>query len=184
MTASEEPDAPVLLPTCGVGFEGFTECPRMIAADKTSYIRELDKEPNWQYLFLRPRRFGKSTFLQTLALYYDKSKAGQFQDTFRDFYIGSNPTAAASSLLVLCFDFSQISHTPEEMKIHFHSHIFSVLTEFLSANSKFLQPFDSKELLIKDDGGQSLRNVLVREILRRHSTSKLSPAVEFSQTPG
>jgi hypothetical protein len=179
----QQPDAPVLLPTCGGGFRAFTEDPKIIAADKTSYIEELDKEPRYQYLFLRPRRFGKSTFLQTLSRYYDKAKAGQFEDTFRDFYIGAHRTADASSLLVLCFDLSRISvlDTMEQMRVQFHSHISSTLKRFLLTNSQLLQPFDSKKLLDEADGAKSLKNVLVREILLRHSTSKLSPAVGFSR---
>ena len=124
-----KPDAPALLPTCGAGFGAFTGYPKIIAADKTQYIEELDKEPMYQYLFLRPRRFGKSTFLQTLSNYYDKSKAGQFEDTFCDFYIGKNRTTAASSLLVLCFDPSRmlILGTAGGMEAQFHTHIYTTL---------------------------------------------------------
>ena len=44
--------------------------------DKTAYIRKLEryKAP----VFLRPRRFGKSLLVSTLAHYYDRTKADRF----------------------------------------------------------------------------------------------------------
>jgi len=52
-------------------------------------------------MFLRPRRFGKSTFLQMLSSHYNKMLQPNFANNF---YIGKHPTEAASSLLILCFN--------------------------------------------------------------------------------
>ena len=52
-------------------------------------------------MYLRPRRWDKSTFLQTLPNYYGKNKADEFEDTFDQLYTGKHPTPSRSSLLVL-----------------------------------------------------------------------------------
>lgn len=163
MTASRPPPANHL-PSGGAGFADLTTYPNIIAADKTRYIELLDAAPKYQYLFLRPRRFGKSTFLQTLSSYYDKRLQSKFDDIFGCLYIGKNPTEAASSLLVLCFDFSQITVTTslEEAKESFHRVINNDLRDFLMNNQRCLLPFDADVLLDRASGDTSLRNVLVR----------------------
>jgi hypothetical protein len=113
-------------------------------------------------MFLRPRRWGKSTFLQTLADYYDKTKADAFNDTFGQLYIGKKPTRYRSSLLVLLFDFSTIStlDTLQETRREFNDTINLALEGFLTNSAKFLGNPD-KVTLIKESGAQSLRRVLV-----------------------
>ncbi|CAG8746942.1 600_t:CDS:2, partial [Acaulospora colombiana] len=91
------------------GFHEITSLYNLIAADKTRYIELLDHTPKYSYMFLRPRRWGKSTFLQTLTDYYDKTKKDSFNDIFGDLYIGKHPTADRNRLLVLRFDFSEVS---------------------------------------------------------------------------
>ena len=53
-------------------------------ADKTRFLPLLeDKSRGRPYaLFLRPRRFGKSTFLSLLEHYYDVARADQFAELF------------------------------------------------------------------------------------------------------
>jgi len=163
--SATQPPGPPQLPSFGAGFRHLTTYPNIIAADKTRYIEMLDMDSSYQYLFLRPRRFGKSTFLQTLSSYYDKSLQEKFADTFAYLYIGQHPTEAASSLLVLCFDFSEIgSASLEETKQLFHDYINSVLRDFLATNSRFLNDFKENELLIEAQAQRSLTNVLVRYI--------------------
>ena len=101
-------DAPTCLPTQG-GFKEVTSLHNVIAVDKTAYIGLLDEDQRYRYMFLRPRRWGKSTFLQTLANYYDKTKKEHFYHIFGDLYIGKHPTWGRNSLLVLQFDFSSVS---------------------------------------------------------------------------
>lgn len=127
------------------------------------YIEELDKSPQSEYMFLRPRRWGKSTFLQMLANYYDKTKAGQFGDIFGQFYIGKHPTSARSSFLVLVFDFSCI-RTYGDVFESFNDTLNETLRAFLHANAEFLGYPDPKAL-IKAKATSSLQAVLVRDSL-------------------
>ena len=155
------------LPTTGGGFKDFTTYPNLIAADKTRYIELLDAQSKYQYLFLRPRRFGKSTFLQTLSTYYDKRLKSSFLDIFGCLYIGRHPTQGANRYLVLCFDFSQLHMSGgfnQATEHYYHSYINSVLSDFLNDNSSFLQPFERDKLLDMDNSALSLRKVLVRHL--------------------
>jgi hypothetical protein len=155
------------LPSLGAGFTDLTSYPNLIAADKTRYIELLDVESKYQYLFLRPRRFGKSTFLQMLSRYYDKRFEKNFPNTFGCLYIGQHPTIYASSLLVLCFDFSKIevSQSGDETKQNLHHYIHVVLEEFLEMNHQFLPNFEQGKLLDKTSSLRSLNNILVCYIL-------------------
>lgn len=86
------------------GFFTLLRYPGTIVADKTYYIHLLEKQ-QFQYMFLRPRRWGKSTFLNMLAAYYVINTRDQFDHLFG---IGKEPTASRNSHLVLLFDFSSI----------------------------------------------------------------------------
>jgi hypothetical protein len=123
------------------------------------YIEELDKSREYQYMFLRPRRWGKSTFLQMLADYYDKNKATQFDDTFSHLYIGKHPTPCRSSLLILLFDFSSI-RTFEQLNESFNDTLNLTLRLFLETNARFLGHPDPGAL-IQAKAIQSLEAVLV-----------------------
>lgn len=74
--------------------------------DKTKYIPRLE---NYNApVFLRPRRFGKSLLVSTLAHYYDRTVAGRFEELFGGTYIGSNPTPEHNQYLVIRYDFSKM----------------------------------------------------------------------------
>lgn len=75
--------------------------------DKTKYIEHLE---NVRYpVFLRPRRFGKTLFTETLRWYYDIKKKDRFNDIFGNLYIGKNPTRKHNSYFFLKLDFSGMS---------------------------------------------------------------------------
>jgi hypothetical protein len=155
------PQADVNLPSHS-HFHHLIETPNIVAADKTKYIEELDKAQQYQYMFLRPRRWGKSTFLQTLAKYYDKSEGEHFNSIFGDLYIGKHPTYARSSLLVILFDFSTISTigSMECTAREYDARMFSTLRRFLDKNRSFLGHPDV-ETVLNTDSMTALERVLV-----------------------
>ena len=57
--------------------------------DKTMYIKALEDQAR-TLIFIRPRRFGKSLFINMMRLYYDKLEAGHFEKLFGDLYIGQH----------------------------------------------------------------------------------------------
>ena len=88
--------------------------------DKTAYIRKLEryKAP----VFLRPRRFGKSLLVSTLAHYYDRTKADRFETLFGGTSIGEHPTPEHNKYIVLRYDFSKMSMSrdKDELEKNFH----------------------------------------------------------------
>ena len=89
-----------------VGIESFEEIRKQdfYYVDKTDYIPRLEayKAP----VFLRPRRFGKSLLVSTLAHYYDRTLAHRFEDLFGGTYIGSHPTPEHNRYMIIRYDFS------------------------------------------------------------------------------
>jgi len=76
--------------------------------DKTGFIPKIEQYGRYLYL-IRPRRFGKSLFLNMLACYYDVHYKDEFEAIFHDCYIFENQTKEASSYYILKFDFSAVS---------------------------------------------------------------------------
>ncbi|KAI1315836.1 hypothetical protein EDD11_000271 [Mortierella claussenii] len=143
-----------------------------IFADKTPYIEELEKgATNYRYIFLRPRRFGKSAFLNMLCAYYDVHTADIFDDLFGPPYIGRHPTTSKNKHLVLKLDLSTISvfGTLEAMTTSFNTMINGVLIQFLQEyNSELGYPEENK-IIDNEVASQSLMNILSLAGTRRQS---------------
>ena len=88
--------------------------------DKTGFIPYLEryKAP----VFLRPRRFGKSLLVSTLAHYYDRSKSRHFEELFGGTWIGANPTPEYNQDMIIRYDFSKmvLDETMEGLERNFN----------------------------------------------------------------
>ncbi len=82
--------------------------------DKTKYIKELEKVGSKYLFFIRPRRFGKSLLLSTLAHYYDLNNKNCFNDLFGDLYIAENPSELKTSYMILQLNFSALNTDSKE----------------------------------------------------------------------
>jgi hypothetical protein len=71
--------------------------------DKTRFIAELENKDNRNHFFIRPRKFGKSTFLTTLRSYYDINAKDEFEQIFGNLYIGKHPTPERNSYAIMEF---------------------------------------------------------------------------------
>ena len=83
----------------------------MVYVDRTSYLRDVERLGRI-LVFLRPRRFGKSLWLQTLATYYDLRYADAFEEIFGGLDIasgGQGPTPLRNRFFVLQWNFSRVS---------------------------------------------------------------------------
>ncbi len=85
--------------------------------DKTAYIPRLERTRGPYLIFLRPRRFGKSTLISTLEKYYDIALANQFDELFGGLWIHENPTPERNKYLVLHLDFSPVASEGNEAEI-------------------------------------------------------------------
>ena len=119
--------------------------------DRTARIA-LVEELGKRLLFLRPRRFGKSLWLSTLAAYYDLRTAGEHERLFGDLAIDRHPSPPpAHRHFVLRWDFSDIdpdpplrgvnagvSSRPRRLANEIHRYVLSSLELFLSRYSRHL----------------------------------------------
>ncbi len=76
--------------------------------DRIGVIEDLGKN----LLFLRPRRFGKSLWMRTLACYYDLRYASEHDRLFAGLAIGKDATPLAHRYFVLDWDFSDLDPDP------------------------------------------------------------------------
>ncbi len=102
---------------------------RRVYVDRTSHIRDVEDLGD-TLVFLRPRRFGKSLWLQTLANYYDLRRADEFEQLFGDLAIGREPTPLANRYFVLQWNFSTVDPSGGVGKIA------ASLREHVSARAK------------------------------------------------
>ncbi len=100
--------------------------------DKTHYIEALENCQTFYPFIVRPRRFGKTLFTQTLQAYYDIAAAGDFEKNFAGTYIGEHKTPLASQYRVLKLDFSGIN--PANFPAGFVSQLSRALNLFCDRN--------------------------------------------------
>ncbi|MFN8489236.1 MAG: AAA family ATPase [Caldilineaceae bacterium] len=99
--------------------------------DRTHYLRVVE-ERGKQLVFLRPRRFGKSLWLSTLANYYDVAHVDDFALLFADLAIGQNPTPLHNQYFILRWDFSKVAAfgTVDEVVQALYDHINARIVDF------------------------------------------------------
>jgi Predicted AAA-ATPase/PD-(D/E)XK nuclease superfamily len=101
-------------------------------ADKTPYIPVL--EAGYRHLvFLRPRRFGKSTLVSMLEHYYDIGRKGRFDALFAGLWVHEHPTSERGAHLVLTLDFSSVAtdRGQEALRHTFNEAVRSRVATFL-----------------------------------------------------
>ena len=110
--------------------------------DKTQYIPDLSryKAP----VFLRPRRFGKSLFISTLAYYYDLNEAGRFDSLFGGTYIGSHPTGEQNKYMVLRLDFSRmvLADNLKDLEKNFNDMLCPTVKAFVESTYRYARYFN------------------------------------------
>jgi hypothetical protein len=128
--------------------------------DKTRHIPDLEryKAP----VFLRPRRFGKSLLVSTLAYYYDINAADRFETLFGGTYIGSHPTQEHNKYMVLRFDFSQLvmADTMEELERNFNRQFSPEIKGFVTGTAKYPRFFEGFRFGDEEQVATMLGNVL------------------------
>lgn len=123
---------------------GMTDFPAIIRnnyyyVDKTEYIRQIEQTARF-FFFVRPRRFGKSLFLNMLECYYDCKTEKQFDELFGNLYVGKHPTPDRNKYLVLKMSFSSIVSDPEKMEASFNSNCDMIFTDFCLKYADLLPP--------------------------------------------
>ncbi len=109
-------------------------------ADKSLMIKALDDISMTRYpVLLRPRRFGKSTFVQMLKCFYDISYANRYDEIFSNTAIYDEHLESHNTYHVLDFDFSGISGTDVQTLVSgFNVAIKTGISDFKERYSDFL----------------------------------------------
>ncbi|NJL27978.1 MAG: AAA family ATPase [Thermoanaerobaculia bacterium] len=107
-----------------------------VYVDRTAYIRTMEEMGRFQ-LLVRPRRFGKSLWLQTLAAWYDLRTAERHDQLFGHLEAGKSGPDSAHRYFVLIWNFSKIPtpasglvKTVEEVGARLESYLNSTLEVF------------------------------------------------------
>lgn len=98
--------------------------------DKTMYLPMLEEQAHY-LIFIRPRCFGKSLFLDMLRSYYDLAQKDRFQNLFGDLWIGKHPTPLQGKYQILYLDFSKIGGGIDELSRNFDAYSAVQLDIFL-----------------------------------------------------
>ena len=92
-----------------VAYESFRKL-GFAFADKSAVIKELESKNTPRYpVLLRPRRFGKSTFIQMLKCFYDISYKDRYEEIFSGKAIYTENLPSHNSYHVINFDFSKVN---------------------------------------------------------------------------
>lgn len=101
--------------------------------DKTKYIENIENENLKSIIILRPRRFGKSLFINMLACYYDIKETDHFDMLFKNTYIHEHPTKNRNAYYVLKFNFSGLTGKHgKELETEFSMKVLDSLRKFIS----------------------------------------------------
>ena len=112
-------------------FNNFNRLNRAFV-DKTDFINVIDKLDTPYPILLRPRRFGKTTFVQMLDYFYDISKKDQYDEVFRGTKIHEMNLPSHNTYHVLNLEFSEIfGNTSDQLVEGFTSNIIDSITDFI-----------------------------------------------------
>jgi hypothetical protein len=109
----------------------------MLYVDKTKYIHTLEDLSNFIFI-IRPRRFGKSLWINLLQYYYDINRKEKFNELFQDTYIGKNPTPNANKYLTLAFNFAMVDPNFDRVQEAFQRYIDRIVNDFLERYTQYL----------------------------------------------
>ena len=104
--------------------------------DKTRFFEQLELAGNFFYL-VRPRRFGKSLFLNMLEAYYDINEKDNFDKLFHGLYVADHPTEYRNRYQVMHLDFSQVGSDVERLQDNFDFYLSISCESFAEKYARF-----------------------------------------------
>ncbi|KPA11444.1 hypothetical protein MHK_008349, partial [Candidatus Magnetomorum sp. HK-1] len=84
--------------------------------DKTRFIHELESLSDYIFI-IRPRRFGKSLWVNLLQYYYDINLKNNFNEFFKDTFVGQKPTPNKNKYLTIAFNFSMVDPSVDRVQL-------------------------------------------------------------------
>ena len=104
--------------------------------DKTMYFEKMEQAGNFLFL-VRPRRFGKSLFLNMLEAYYDVNEKNGFEELFRGLYVADHPTENRNKYQVMHLDFSRVGSDVDRLQYNFDCYLSLRCESFAKAYAAF-----------------------------------------------
>ena len=123
--------------------------------DKTMFFERMERAGNFLFL-VRPRRFGKSLFLNMLEAYYDINEKDNFQELFKGMYVADHPTEYRNSFQVLHLDFSRVGSDVDRLRENFDLYMEVRCDSFAKAYARFYPDTFADELKQIKRGEQKL----------------------------
>ena len=132
--------------------------------DKSMYFERMERAGNFLFL-VRPRRFGKSLFLNMLEAYYDINEKDNFQELFKGMYAAEHPTEYRNKYQVMHLDFSLVGSDVENLRTNFSSYLTSCCATFVRKYASYYPEGVAEEVL----RGKTGMDILNRLNLAAHA---------------
>ena len=132
--------------------------------DKSMFFERMERAGNFLFL-VRPRRFGKSLFLNMLEAYYDINEKDNFQELFKGMYAAEHPTEYRNKYQVLHLDFSLVGSDVENLRTNFSSYLTSCCATFVRKYASYYPDGVAEEVL----RGKTGMDILNRLNLAAHA---------------
>ncbi|WP_262288406.1 ATP-binding protein [Hallella absiana] len=126
--------------------------------DKTMFFEKMERAGNFLFL-VRPRRFGKSLFLDMLESYYDINQKNNFQELFKGLYVAEHPTKEQGEFLVLHLDFSIVGSDLENLYENFNKYLSQRCMLFAQKYAAYY-PDDFMKYMQREDTGMGMLNLI------------------------
>ena len=107
--------------------------------DKTMFFEKMEQAGNFLFL-VRPRRFGKSLFLNMLEAYYDINEKDNFDELFKGLYVADHPTKEQGQFQVLHLDFSLVGSNLDRLEEDFNRYCGGEVDSFIESYRRFYEP--------------------------------------------
>lgn len=116
--------------------------------DKTLYIKYLDEKNMSPYpILLRPRGFGRSSFVHTLKCFYDISYKNRYEELFSGTKIYEENLSTHNSYYVIDFDFSKVNtENNETLEESFYSAVKLGIDNFKNRYKDFVFDYSKKNI--------------------------------------
>ena len=113
--------------------------------DHTMFIKKLDETDSFYPMLLRPKGFGKSTFVSMLKYFYDQSLLNHYDELFSKTEIYQENLPSHNTDHVILFDFSSLTFSlqPEEFYENFSRIIIKSILDFKQRYPSFVCPLES-----------------------------------------
>ncbi|KAG0065493.1 hypothetical protein BGZ89_008264, partial [Linnemannia elongata] len=136
-------------------FEAIRTNPQYAYFDRTGYISVLESFLESVLLFLRPRRFGKSLFLSTLAHFHGVEHKQNHKELFQGLDVDRDVRSekvTPGQYLILTFDFSAVNRSPDVKTAEdsLNAMINSAIGNFYRIYAQYLGVATSEQLIAKN----------------------------------